>query len=87
MQLFEPRALDHIIPDPSSAHARARGSSSDHGPPIDNSSNDDWVQRQRNQDNVQQMINQQNFINTQQMLNDQMFQQQQQQMINNMNNQ
>jgi len=85
LQLFEPRALDHIIPDPPSAHTR--GLSHDDGPPIDNSSNDDWVQRQRDQDNIQQMINQQNFINTQQMLNDQMFQQQQQQMINNMNNQ
>jgi hypothetical protein len=85
LQLFEPRAFGHIIPDPPSAHARARDFSGDHSPPIDNSSNDDWVQRQRDQDNIQQMIHQQNFNNTQQMLNDQMFQQQQ--MINNMNNQ
>jgi hypothetical protein len=69
--------LDHIIPDPPSVHARYRH---DDSPPVDNSSNDDWVQRQRDQDNTQQMIN------NQQMQNDQQFQQQQQQMINDMNN-
>jgi hypothetical protein len=78
--------LDHIIPDPPSAHARARGSSSDYSPSVDNSSSDDWVQRQRDQDNTQQMLNTQQMINNQQMQNDQMFQQQQQQMINDMNN-
>jgi hypothetical protein len=76
--------LDHIIPDPPSAHAR----NSSHGdrPPVDNSSNDDWVQRQRDQDNTQQMINNQQMLDNQQMQNDQQFQQQQQQMINDMNN-
>jgi hypothetical protein len=76
-------ALDHIIPDPPSAHARAGGSDSDHSPPIDNSSNDDMVRSQQDQDNLQQTINNQQMINDQQMLNDQMFQQQQQQIINN----
>jgi hypothetical protein len=72
--------LDHIIPDPPSAHAR--NSSHDDSPPIDsNSSNDDWVARQHDQDNLQQMINTQQMNDDQQMLNDQMFQQQQ--MINN----
>ena len=78
-------ALDHIIPDPTSLHARAGGSGDDSpSPPIDTSSNDDMVRRQQDQDNLQQMINNQQMINDQQMLNDQMFQQQQQQMINNM---
>jgi hypothetical protein len=77
--------LDHIIPDPPSVHARH--SSHDNGPPVDNSSNDDWAARQRDQDNIQQMLNTQQMINNQQMQNDQQFQQQQQQMINDMNNQ
>jgi hypothetical protein len=77
--------LDHIIPDPEPR--AAHGSSSDSSPPIDNSSNDDWVRRQQDQDNLQQMLNTQQMINNQQMLNDQQFQQNQQQMINNMNNQ
>jgi hypothetical protein len=76
-------ALDHVIPDPPSTHARSSGSN-DYSPPIDNSSNDDWVARQRDQDNLQQITQQ--MINDQQMQNDQMFQQQQQKMINNMNN-
>ena len=76
-------ALDHVIPDPPSVHARHSG---DPSPPVDNSSNDDWVQRQRDQDNLQDMINTQQMINNQQMLNDQMFNQQQQQMIQDMNN-
>jgi hypothetical protein len=75
--------LDHVIPDPPSRHARFRH---DNGPSVDNSSNDDWAQRQRDQDNTQQMLNTQQMINNQQMQNDQMFQQQQQQMINDMNN-
>ena len=73
-----------IIPDPPSVHARH--SSHDNGPPVDNSSNDDWAARQRDQDNIQQMLNAQQMINNQQMQNDQQFQQQQQQMINDMNN-
>jgi hypothetical protein len=77
--------LDHIIPDP--APRVAHGSNDDSSPPIDNSSNDDWVRRQQDQDNLQQMLNTQQMINNQQMLNDQQFQQNQQQMINNMNNQ
>jgi hypothetical protein len=77
--------LDHIIPDPPSVYAR-RGSGSDYSRPVDNSSNDDSVQRQRDQDNTQQMLNTQQMINDQQMQNDQNFQQQQQQMINDMNN-
>jgi hypothetical protein len=76
--------LDHVIPDPPSIQARSTGSD-DYSPPIDNSSNDDWVARQRDQDNLQQMINTQQMVNDQQMQNDQMFQQQQQQMINNNN--
>jgi len=76
--------LDHVIPDPPARHARSSGYSS--SPPVDNSSNDDWVQRQRDQDNLQDMLNTQQMINNQQMQNDQMFQQQQQQMINDMNN-
>ena len=68
--------LDHVIPDSVTRHARR---SNDDAPTIDNSSNDDWVRRQQDQDNTQQMLN------TQQMQNDQMFQQQQQQMINDMN--
>ena len=78
-------ALDHVIPDPPSVHARHSGGN-DPSPPVDNSSNDDWVQRQRDQDNLQDMINTQQKINNQQMLNDQMFNQQQQQMIQDMNN-
>jgi hypothetical protein len=77
-------ALDHIIPDPPSRHARSSDDS--YTPPADNSSNDDWVQRQQDQDNLQQMLNTQQMLNNQQMQNDQMFQQQQQQMINDMNN-
>jgi hypothetical protein len=77
-------ALDHIVPDPVSRHARR--SNDDTAPPVDNSSNDDWVRRQQDQDNLQQMLNTQQMINNQQMQNDQMFQQQQQQMINDMNN-
>jgi len=76
--------LDHVIPDPPSRHAR--NSRRDDSPWVDNSSNDDAVQRQRDQDNTQQMLNTQQMINNQQMQNDQMFQQQQQQMINDMNN-
>jgi hypothetical protein len=76
--------LDHVIPDPPSTHAR--NFRHDDSPSVDNSSNDDWVQRQRDQDNTQQMLNTQQMINNQQMQNDQMFQQQQQQMINDMNN-
>jgi hypothetical protein len=76
--------LDHVIPDPPSTYAR--NSRHGGGPSVDNSSNDDWVQRQRDQDNTQQMLNTQQMINDQQMQNDQMFQQQQQQMINDMNN-
>jgi hypothetical protein len=52
------------------------------GTPVDNS-NDDTVRRQRDQDNIQQMINNQQMFNNQQMLNDQQFQQNQQQMLNN----
>ena len=76
--------LDHVIPDPPSRHAR--NSRHDERPSVDNSSSsDDWVQRQHDQDNTQQMLNTQQMINNQQMQNDQMFQQQQQQMINDMN--
>jgi len=70
-------ALDHVIPDPPVRHAR----SSTHTAPVDNSSNDDWVRRQQDQDNQQQMLNTQQMINNQQMQNDQ----QQQQIINDMN--
>ena len=78
-------ALDHVIPDPRSARARARVSDDTSPPPqIDNSISDDH-RRQRDQDNLQQMLNTQQMINNQQMQNDQMFQQQQQQMINDMN--
>jgi hypothetical protein len=76
--------LDRVIPDPPSRHARSSGDS--YTPPVDNSSNDDWVRRQQDQDNLQQMISTQQMTNDQQMQNDQMFQQQQQQMINDMNN-
>jgi hypothetical protein len=76
--------LDHVIPDPPSTYAR--NSRHGGGPSVDNSSNDDSVQRQRDQDNTQQMLNTQQMINDQQMQNDQSFQQQQQQMINDMNN-
>jgi hypothetical protein len=71
--------LDHIIPDPPSAHLR--DTSSDYTAPIDNSSNDDWVQRQHDQDNIQQMINQQQQNDIQQVNTDQFNQQQQ--IINN----
>jgi hypothetical protein len=71
--------FDHVIPDPPSAHVR--NSSSDHTPPIEVQSNDDWVRRQLDQDNIQQMINQQNLNNAHQMDTDQFNQQQQ--MINN----
>jgi hypothetical protein len=77
-------ALDRIIPDPPTAHTRNSADCSS-PPPVDNSSNDDWVLRQQEQDNLQQMLNTQQMINNQQMLNDQMFQQQQQQRINDMN--
>ena len=77
-------ALDHVIPDPPSRHARASVADDySPSPQIDNSSNDDWVRRQQDQDNLQQMINNQQMLDSQQMQNDQMFQQQQQQMINN----
>ena len=78
--------LDHIIPDPA---PRTAHGSRDDSPSVDNSSssNDDWVRRQQDQDNLQQMLNNQQMRNNQQMLNDQQFQQNQQQMINNMNNQ
>ena len=80
--------LDHVIPDPPSRHARSSGYSSGYfsSSPVDNSSNDDWVQRQRDLDNLQDMLNTQQMINNQQMQNDQIFQQQQQQIINDMNN-
>jgi hypothetical protein len=70
--------FDHVIPDPPLVHVR--NSSSDHTPPIEVQSNDDWVRRQLDQDNIQQMINQQNLNNIQQMNTDQFNQQQQ--MIN-----
>src|SRR4051812_37966918 len=57
--------LDHVIPDPPSRHARSSGYSA--SSPVDNSSNDDWVQRQRDQDNLQDMLNTQQMINSQQM--------------------
>jgi hypothetical protein len=79
---LRPGGHDHVIPDPPSAHAR--NYRHDNSPWVDN--NDDSVQRQRDQDNTQQMLNTQQMINDQQMQNDQMFQQQQQQMINDMNN-
>ena len=70
-------ALAHIIPDRPTRHAR---SSNDTYTPVDNSSNDDQAQRQRDTD-------QQNSDNTQQMINNQQMQndQQQQQIINDMN--
>lgn len=74
-------ALDRIIPDFPTAHARARNSEDGSSPPpIDNSSNDD-SRRQQDQDNLQQMLN------TQQMLNDQQMQtnQRQQEIIDDMN--
>jgi hypothetical protein len=75
-------ALDHVIPDPPTRHARSsKGSYA----PVDNSSNDDGVRRQQDQDNLQQSINTQQMINNQQMVNDQQAQQAQQQMINDMN--
>jgi hypothetical protein len=74
-------ALDHIIPDPATAHARARNSEDDSPPPpIDNSSNDD-SRRQQDQDNLQQMLNTQQMLNDQQM----MINQQQQQISDDMN--
>jgi hypothetical protein len=76
-------ALDPVIPDPPRRHARS--SSDAYNAPVDNSSNDDWVRRQQDQDNTQQMLNTQQMINNQQMQNDQMSGQQQQQMINDMN--
>ena len=72
-------ALDHIIPDPPTRHARS--SNETYAAPVDNSSNDDWIRRQQDQDNTQQMLNTQQMINNQQMQNDQ----QQQQIINDMN--
>jgi hypothetical protein len=75
--------LAHIIPDRPARHARS--SNGTYTAPVDNSSNDDWVRRQQDQDNQQQMLNTQQMINNQQMQNDQQFQQQQQQMINDMN--
>ena len=70
-------ALAHIVPDAPTRHAR---SSRDTYTPVDNSSNDDQAQRQRDTD-------QQNFNNTQQMINNQQMQndQQQQQIVNDMN--
>jgi hypothetical protein len=50
-----------VVPDPVTR--TAHGSSSDGSPPIDNSSNDDWVRRQQDQDNLQQMLNTQQMIN------------------------
>ena len=75
--------LDHVIPDQVTHHARR--SNDDYAPPVDNSSNDDQAQRQRDFDQ-QNFLNTLQMINDQQMQNDQMFQQQQQQMINDMNN-
>jgi hypothetical protein len=77
-------ALDHIIPDPSPVRARSFVSHNSAG--SGNSSGDDWIARQRDQDNTQQMINNRQMLDNQQMQNDQQFQQQQQQMINDMNN-
>jgi hypothetical protein len=72
-------ALDHIIPDPPSRHARRPADSGYEPPPqIDNSMADQHRQIQEKNDSQQ-------MINNQQMLNDQNFQQQQQQMINDMN--
>jgi hypothetical protein len=76
-------ALDHIVPDPSPV--RVRGYVTRNSAPSYNSSGDDWVARQRDQDNTQQMINNQQMLDNQQMQNDQQAQQQQQQMINDMN--
>jgi hypothetical protein len=75
-------ALAHIIPDRPARHAR---SSNGTYTPVDNSSHDDSVRRQQDQDNLQQSLNTQQMINNQQMQNDQQQQQQQQQMINDMN--
>lgn len=74
-------ALDHIIPDPPSVHARARVFGADSPPPQIDNSNDDWVWRQQDQDNLQQSLNQQNENNIQQQSMDQFDQQQQ--IINN----
>ena len=74
-------ALDHVIPDAPKRHARS--SNGTYTAPVGNSSNDDWVRRQQDQDNQQQSLNTQQMINNQQMQNDQQFQQQQQ-MINDM---
>jgi hypothetical protein len=71
--------LDHVTPDPVTRHARR--SNDDNAPSVDNSSNDDWVRRQQDQDNTQQMLNTQQMINDQQMQNNQ----QQQQIIDDMN--
>ena len=67
------------IPDPPTRHARS--SNDTYSAPVDNSSNDDWVRRQQDQDNLQQTLNTQQMINDQQMQNDQ----QQQQIINDIN--
>jgi hypothetical protein len=69
--------LDHVIPDPPQTYV---GGPSYSSPPVDNSS-DDRAALQRDQDNLQQMINQQNQNNIQQQNMDQFDQQQQ--IINN----
>ena len=71
--------LDHVIPDQVMGHARR--SNDGYAPSVDNSSNDDSVRRQQDQDNTQQMLNTQQMINDQQMQNNQ----QQQQIIDDMN--
>jgi hypothetical protein len=67
--------LDHIIPDPPSAHARSGYDS----PSAVNPPDDDWASRQRDMDNTQQMLNQQNFFNQQAADNQQLQDQQQMQ--------
>jgi hypothetical protein len=71
-------ALDHIIPDPPSAHAHAYGAAG-HSPALIDNSIDDDHRRQRDLDNTQQMLNQQNFFNQQATDNQQMQDQQQMQ--------
>ena len=75
--------FSHIKPQPAPRTVVHRyNSNGGSGPSSFDSSNDDAVRNQRDQDNTQQMINNQQTFDNQQRMNDEQASQNQQQMIN-----
>jgi hypothetical protein len=74
--------FSHIKPQPARRTVVHRYNNSGSGTSSFDSSNDDAVRNQRDQDNTQQMINNQQSFDNQQRMNDEQASQNQQQMIN-----